>query len=371
MLWFQNMIKFFTKESNRESSVSKVVHYSAYAFSAYMDANLFHLFATDTLGQTFLGGWGIVWTSLKLVILRRYLIARSERKSLEKVNRKGMSRGILLLTGYLLFAGVSYWATLGFVQLNILGQTKTSEVQTENTNIVSNDVESLNTKIKQGNKEIEGWQAEKDARVKQYAQNGAYNAVRDAAFIKVQSETDTKIALKQKEIEGWQNELNSKSTQKVEVSKQETVALTTMFDALASTIPFNLVITTEGKKEYQITGLNVQFILGNLISLAVEVALWVTTAVPRRRETKIRESRMNFYIYVNSLFNVRGANLTPDRIISERTGISMLDCKRYRDILLNNTQDGVPLIRSVQGASSANFSREAVLNAVERLDILE
>ncbi len=371
MSWLQNLIKFFLKESNRESSVSKIVHYSAYAFSAYMDANLFHLFATDQVAQVFLGGWGIVWTSLKIVILRRYLVIRAERKSLEKQSQKGKPHGVLLLCGYLLFAGVSYWATLGFVQLNILGQTKTVTLQVENTQIVDDGVTSLRTKIAQNNTDITGWQAVKTAQASQYAKNGAFNIVRDNAFKEAQDALDLKIKTAREENDGWQKELDSKSTKKVEVSKQESVALTSMFDALASTIPFNLETRTDGKKEYKLTGLNVQFILGNLISLAVEVALWVTTAVPRRRETKIRESKLNFSIYLNSLFNVRGANLMPDRIISERTGISMIDCKRYRDILLNNSVDGVALMRSIQGGSTANFSKEAVLNAVERLDILE
>jgi hypothetical protein len=56
--------------------------------------------------------------------------------------------------------------------------------------------------------------------------------------------------------------------------------------------------------------------------------------------------------------------LNSNEKIAGRTGLSLQECQKFRDILQKTTINGIPLIYSIQGTSKPNFTKDIIEKAI-------
>ena len=351
----KKILSYFNSESNKEKLNQKLVYSSAYVFSAFLDANLFMGLALDNIFKYFLGGFGIVWTSLKTTILKKYL---HEKDLTGKGNK-------FLLVAYLLFAGVSYFAAQGLIQENILRQNQVNNVVNSNSDIYKDQIINIGQEISSLKAQVN--LKMNDEKIKQdiYSKNKSFKDWEEIAYRKSIEQISNQIDQLNNEISKKYNEITVLQ-QKESAEKVNTkVIASNIYDILADSIPFNKGHGDRLNKGDFISGSNVEFIIGSLIGIAIEISLWVTVSIKKKVKFSNKENRNNLILYVNTLFAVKGARLTPDKIISEKTGINSVECRRYRNLLANHLHDDKPLITLARGGSVANFSKENIIKILE------
>lgn len=354
-----NLIKkitnFFSNEDKKEKLSQRMVYSSAYIFSAFLDANLFMGIAIDSVFKVFLGGFGIIWTSLKTTILKKYL------HELDNTGKKSK----FLLTSYLLFAGVSYFAAQGLIQENILRQNQTNILVSSNSSIYSSQIDNLQNEIDSLKSQVQ--LQINDEKVKQeiYSKNKSFKDWEEIAYRKSIDQINKQIDSLNNAISQKYSKISELRTKEVEEKSNTKVVASNIYDVLADSIPFNKGTGDRLGKGQLVSGSNIEFILGSIIGLAIEVSLWVTINIKKKKSYSHKENKNDLTLYINTLFAVKGTRLTPDNIISEKTGIPKIECRRYRNLLCNTLHEGKSLINLQRGGSTANFSKEQILKIIE------
>lgn len=128
---------------------------------------------------------------------------------------------------------------------------------------------------------------------------------------------------------------------------------------LSSVEMFNLLGDSIGISGRQ-TMLYMMFALVFLLELALAI-----TSGNIKPDNIFREHRFEVNAYIDALLDVNGKRLNNDETISNKTGIPINNCKRYRELLLKSHYNNIPLIESGRGGTKANFTPSQIKKIIQ------
>jgi len=98
--------------------------------------------------------------------------------------------------------------------------------------------------------------------------------------------------------------------------------------------------------------------------IVLEVVLFITSD-PMKRDISLQESLKNIIQYIEALMDVNGVRLNSDETISKKTGLPISECKRYKNILLNEKFRGQPLLTKGRGGSKTPFDKDNLIKIIK------
>lgn len=345
-----NIIEYLKVRENRDTISENLVHGVSWGASAYIDFNLFQALFLDGIGKIIGGGFGIIFTSLKVVMLKKYKKKVEKlRSDLDKKELIKSTFGLLLV--YLIFAFVSFVGSIGFVLGNVKAQERSDIQKLEIVDPNKALIDFYNNKIKQDNNQI----TQNLTSIVTVEENYKKNTKNDTYATKIYNDRKSEYELKIKDLQTsvLESTLKLQELQKSDLKViEEEVKATDIFETLAKAIPWS-----------NLDAIAVQVLIGILFGLSIELALYYTTEIDSK--VKVQESRNNMLVYINALFSSGSPRLMPDSKIAYKTGLSKGECKRLRNILYNTEKNGIPVIQTFPGGTKANFKKEEILHIIE------
>lgn len=277
-------------------------------------------------------------------LLKNYLIRIVKTKT-----RHGWNWVVFpFMAVYLVTAVISGIATYGSVRVSIEDQEGFANRQNSGTKFVETNVETVDEVIKTL---VDSISASVDEKQKLNSLQGAYYTGHE----KLSEDVDKTIESIEKLLNTkneYVNSLNEEEKNIEEVSKR-------IFDLIG--------------EDVGMSGNDVLFWIFMILIVTLETALFVTGSpfkyldVEEEKEESEYEEACR---YVDAMFKENSSVLNSNEIISENTGISMMACKRYRELLKTLKHRGKELIH-VNGTTRANFNGNTIKRVLENYYTLE
>jgi len=273
--------------------------------------------------------WGIFAISIETVKI--FLIIETKFHWVQNKKVIATFMGIVYLT----LAFVSISASLNFTLLSIQNQSFTSNQQ-------NNNVFAYDEQIAEIDKDIE-----------------IYNQMIADKLKKAEEAPSLYVSAGRTiadELRSFREEKQNLVDKKTELLNEKAEASKTM--VVTSIDSFTLMGERIG-----MTGEQVMFYLMALLVFVLEVVLVITSGEIEGK-VKISESRTKLTKYIKALMDVNGIRLNSDKKISEITGLSIQECKRFKLLLQEWQYNDTPLLRSGRGGTKANFSQKNLIQIV-------
>lgn len=314
-------------KEEKENAYKRVAHFLLFWVSMVFTMMLFIRFTDNLYLQ-------IVWLSLAVSIelTKNYLIKRI-KKMYKTVFWLFVVGNVLL---YLILATISGVCTYGAVKLTLEEQ----ELYVNKMNISSNN---LQFSINQLDKKIERLNRSADASVSEKEKMNEAEDIFYSGQIKLTA--DTKLA-----------------EQEMEALLKERTTLTDSLQVESKSInSISKDVFTLIGEDLGIPGMVVLFWIFIILIFVLEITLFATTegfSVKAKKE--LTEEELVFQ-YIDGLEKDNSVVLNSDINISESTGISKKDCKRYRALLKELKWRGKALVSANNRANFNNSSMKRVV----------
>lgn len=318
-----------------------------FTISNFLTINLFIQFTENVFFK-------VIWGSLAfaLEIIKAYLFLETKKKFKDTYTHKNPKKlgqamnymgAVMMFTIYFGLASVSAVASMGFTLTTIQEQSFTASVQNATVDSVQFQVEQKLKDIDDINRQIES------ALTRQEGKGADWQSLSERGNEELSGLREEKDILT-KEIEA----LYERQAE----AKEESYTIDSMD-----------VFTLMGSK-VDLSGADTMLYIMMVLIILLEVCLAMTAGEIKGDNTDMveRTRTNNLLRYIDSLLAIKGVRLKSDKRISSDTGIPLVECQRYREILQNIKHNGVPLITTVRGGSRANFSqREMHMIVVNRM----
>jgi len=306
--------------------MKKVAHVLLFGISTILTVLLFIQFSNEPLVQ-------IVWGTFAFTVELVKIFSVLELKLFWKQQKFKIAIGMSIV--YCCLAFVSISASLNFTMLSIQNQSFTSRQQNNNVYSYDERIEELSRDIQIYNRMIE------DKLKKSEEAPSLYTAAGSAISEELRQYREDKQALV--------DEKTRLLNEKAEASENMVITSIDSFTLMGEKIG--------------LTGEQVMFYLMGLLVLVLEVVLAMTSG-EISGTVKVSENRGKLVKYVNALMDVNGIRLNSDSKISELTGLTIHECKRFKGLLQEWKYDGIELIKTGRGGSRANFTQKQILQIV-------
>lgn len=296
-----------------------------FSISAMLSVNLFINFSKTLWIQGLLGAMAL---SIETVKLYSFILAKASFK--EFLSRpafwsKSWIAGIFQFIFYLVLTLISIVASLGFIRVEIEGQSFQARTLNIDQDVIMADLKlidrEINNKLRQ-QEELGGDYVTASGKLTDQIKN--IRAQREELLLKLKTAQQT---------------------------NEHKVVSSDMFFLLGDLINWSEKQT--------------MFWLMLMLSILLEVCIAVTsgTVVQRKFQSIGKENRSKLISYINYLVG-EGARLNSDQYISKETQIPPHECYRYRKLLNSISFRGKNLIDIRQGGSKANYSKENIIKIV-------
>ena len=297
------------------SIIRTFAHVILMGLGTALNVNLFIQFSKYPAIQVLFGAMA---TAFELIKLYLFMLAKFH---FHEHGFKKIAAGLIEFVLYLGLAFVSMVASLGFTLTSIEQQSFTANIQNRNIDrqVITQDINNI----------------EKQIQSKLDQQAGL-----PADYITASDRFTQQIKELQAQRQDLLDKLNS-------LPKDQITQTSDMFSLLGSMV--------------NLSGKNTMFYMMLLLVILLEFTIAITAEDIKKEGPKLIEDKGTIYKYVNELFNTTTAKLNTDERISEATGISLDQCKKYKKLLTSVTYKGTALINSGRGGSTANFNKENLL----------
>jgi len=313
----------FLQKLEKPENVRVFTYYVLFIISTYFSITLFLRFGSTWLEKAL---WGSVACAFEFI--RFYVLSQAKTDwSMRKKSKEKTFKAIVKTGLYSGFAAVSVLASIGWLLTSSNLQSKEINVVDYKSSLIQKDISDINNEI--GNLIIlqAGMGTNRTARALVYSE-------------KLSELRSNKTVL-----------MAQMDSVKSEVSKDE-VSSDNIFSQLGAFI--------------HISGKTFFIILISFLMFLIEVYLFYATKEQKVTSPLAKEDTKRFLQYVDNLKDDTKKRLNTDATISGLTGISLSECKKYREILREDIRyKGVPAISMAKGTSSMNFTPDSVKHLVE------
>lgn len=113
-------------------------------------------------------------------------------------------------------------------------------------------------------------------------------------------------------------------------------------------------------------GRTTMFYMMLMLVILLEISIAIT-AGNIKHNLVLKEDRYNLMAYIDALMDIGEGKirLNSNKVVSQRTGLPLEECERYKKLLQETTYNGKPMVVTVQGASRAGYPKDKVKRILE------
>lgn len=317
------------KIKNEEKLYKEVSHFILFWISMVFTIMLFLQFTNDTTLKVIYGAFAVSIEFLKNYMIKHIKVGHREKKS-------GVFWKVLL---YLVLAFISGICTYGAVKVTL-------DKQEFQTGILNINTENIQRQIAEIDRDIERLNRSADASVDEKEKMNSL----DGAYYSGQT-TMT-------------NDFMGVASSKEELLEKRTLLANSLKEESNNIQSSGKDVFSMIGEDFSMSGEKTLFFIFVILIFVLEIALFITSEAFPIRINNIRDEKEMLEKYIDALMEIDGVRLNSDKIISEKTGIAMNECKRYKNMLQDLSWRKKPLIESGRGGSKANFNATTIKKIV-------
>lgn len=316
-------------KENSMNRIRQIAFWILASLSAVLSVNLFIQFSDVWYIQIMFGLMGMALEMIKLYLL---VLAKDH---FMKGGMKNELTAVLQGSVYVGLAVISIVASVGFTLVSIEEQT----MQFEQRQQVSNfRIDSIEQEIEDNRNQIRI--------IQENASGLEYDAVErgDSANKQVRELQEAN-----RELVDRIEELRSASA---EIDNERQLTSGEMFVLLGQAVGLD--------------GHDTMFYMMLMLVALLEISIAIT-AGNIQHHLVVKEDRYNLMAYIDALMDIGEGKvrLNSDKIVAEKTGLPLDECRRYKEMLQTTTYNGKPMVVTVQGASRAGYPKDKVKRILE------
>lgn len=336
---FSNRIKNVYFIYTSEGFTKKVSHFILLVISTLFSINMFWNLASVLVYQIV---WAAFAIALELMKVNIFMRVKYKVMNLKLKNLISLVPITIMFIAYLASATISGVATLGFAMTSIEQQS----FETRNLNLATDTsllaIKDIEDELRIVSSSIDNLLSEQR---KMNEMSAVYHTGQDKMNTAIQELLNRRESLRERR-QDLSQEVSSQNQNYNIVSEN-------IFSLIGSTPRVNM------------SGRDVIFRIFVALVVLLELLLVLTSGMTHPDKTIDINRNLKFRRYIEALYDVTGNRLNSDKKISEKTKLTMKECKKFRKMLSTKKFGDNHLLEYGRGFSKSTFTKEEVLKLIE------